>query len=239
MTLTHDAAGNVPVPWEEPDDDDLEDQPPGRRLSWLTGLLAVLVVGGGAFLAGVQVQKHHDKGLTTVSTAATGTAARTSTGGTSGSGTAGSSTGTGRGFGAGATIGQVKLIDGSTIYVTDTSGNTVTVSTTGASTFTKSESVSLKDIQPGDTIIVRGAAQPDGTITAAAVTDSGAAGSGALAGGFGRFGGGGFGGGRGAGSTGSGTGSGATGGGATTGSGTTGNGATTGAGGITTGAGNG
>jgi hypothetical protein len=198
MTLTHDAAGNVPAPWDESeDDDDLEDHPSRRPLTWLTALLGLLVVGGGAFLAGVQVQKHHDKGLTTVAASTSGAASRTGTG--TGNTAAGAGAGaTGRGFGAGATVGQVKLVDGSTIYVTDTSGNTVTVNTTGASTFTKSESVSLKNIQPGDTIVVRGAAQPDGTITAASVTDGGAAGTGALAGVFGRFGGGaGFGGGRG------------------------------------------
>jgi hypothetical protein len=219
MTMTPDAAGIAPAPWEEPDDDDLEEHVPRRPVTWFTALLALLVVGGGAFLAGVQVQKHHDKGLTTVSASTTGTASRTGTGaGTTGSGTTGA--GGGRGFGGGATIGQVKLVDGSTIYVTDTSGNTVTVNTTGASTFTKSESVALKNIQPGDTVIVRGAAQPDGTIAAASVTDSGAAGTGALAGGFGRFGGGG---GRGGGSTtgGSTTGGGATGG-STTGGSTTG-----------------
>lgn len=211
MTLTHDATGGSPAPWEQSDDDDLEDQTPKRRLSWLTGLLVVLVVGGGAFLAGVQVQKHHDKGLTTVAASTTGAAARASTGtGSTGTGgTGGTGTGaTGRGFGAGATVGQVKLVDGSTIYVTDTSGNTVTVNTTGASTYTKTETVALNAIQPGDTVIVRGAAQADGTISAASVTDSGTAGAAGGLGGFGR--------GAGTGRTGTGTGTG------TGGTGTTG-----------------
>ena len=43
-------------------DDDLN-PPPRRRLPVLTSVLALAAVAGGAFLAGVLVQKHHDRSL--------------------------------------------------------------------------------------------------------------------------------------------------------------------------------
>ncbi len=88
------------------------------------------------------------------------------------------------GAGGGATVGQVKLIDGTNVYVTDTTGNTVKVATTG-STISKSAPATVTDLAIGDTIIVRGATGSDGTVAATAITDSGAGG----AAGFGRGGG--------------------------------------------------
>jgi hypothetical protein len=192
--------------WEEPlDEEELVGPEARRRLPWITGLLALAVVGAAAFWGGVLVQKHHDRNLvgTTTSAAAGATGGRTRGGGF------GSFTGAGGG-GGGATVGQVKLVDGSTIYVTDNSGNTVTIKTTDSSTFTKQTAVGLNAVAPGDTVIIRGATQSDGSISAATVTDNG---PGATAGP--RFGGGGSGG-TGTGGTGTGatgTGAGAVGGG--------------------------
>ena len=93
MTLTHEPTGNAPQPWEDVDnDEDLDDHLPRRRFTALTGILAILVVGAGAFLGGVLVQKHHDHGLaaTTVSTAAS----------TTGTGRNAAGTGTGVAYGA-------------------------------------------------------------------------------------------------------------------------------------------
>lgn len=151
-----------------------------RRISALRiGLLVALGVGAG-FVVGVQLQK--DQAPAAVSTAAGGTGLGGATG-ASGSRTAG-------GAGGSATVGQVKLIDGTNVYVTDTSGNTVKVATTG-STISKSALATVTDLAIGDTIIVRGATGSDGTVTATAITDSGAGG----AAGFGRGGGRGAGGG--------------------------------------------
>jgi hypothetical protein len=205
MTLTHEPTANPPGEWEEPIDEELDAEPSRRRFALLTGILAVLVVGGAAFLGGVQVQKRHDRALvSTTNVAATGAVTGTGTG--TGRGAGGTRTGTGTGTGTGgfggaggATVGQVKLVDGATIYVTDSTGNTITVVTTGASKYAKTQTVTLKDIQPGDTVVIRGATQPDGSVSATTVTDSGAGG----AVGGGRFGGGG--GGTGTGATGSAT----------------------------------
>lgn len=185
--------------WEEPLDEELVGPGSGRRLPWITGVLALAVIAAGAFWGGVMVQKHHDRNLVGTTTSATSGAAGTRTrgGGFGGFGAAG-----GGGGGAGATVGQVKLVDGATIYVTDNSGNTVTVKTTDSSKFTKQTSVGLNAVAPGDTVIIRGAPQSDGSISAATVTDNGPGGT--TAGGS-RFGGGGFGGtGTGAGGTGTG-----------------------------------
>jgi len=88
------------------------------------------------------------------------------------------------GGGGGATVGQVKLIDGSNIYVTDSTGNVVKVATTPDSQITVTTSGTAKDVKPGDTVLVTGTTGDDGTVTATAVRDQGAGGAG-----FGGFGG--------------------------------------------------
>lgn len=83
------------------------------------------------------------------------------------------------------------VINGSSFYVTDTSGNTVKVVLTKASTLTAQKTVGYKTLRPGDTVTVRGRAT--GGVVHATSIAIGTAGAG---GGFGaRFGGlGGFGG---------------------------------------------
>jgi hypothetical protein len=161
--------------------------PRRRRLPWVTQALTGLLLVGAGFLGGVLIQKHHDKNIVTAASAVTN-AARARTGAAGGGGFGG---GFGGGGAGGGTAGQVKLVDGTTIYLTDFSGNTITVTTSGASKFTKQKDASLHDVQPGDTVVVRGAAQSDGTVAATQVTDAGP--GGAAGGGFGggrRFGGG-------------------------------------------------
>ena len=47
--------------------------------------------------------------------------------------------------------GTVKLVDGTNVYVTDTSGNVVKVLTGASSTLTKTDPATTKDIAPGNT----------------------------------------------------------------------------------------
>lgn len=65
--------------------------------------------------------------------------------------------------------GEVKFIDGSTIYVTDPSGTTIEVHATRSSRFIKPARGALKDIRPGDRIVVRGARGSDGAVVAGSV----------------------------------------------------------------------
>ena len=177
---------------------------PRARLSRVTKLLLVLAVGAAAFAGGVFAQRHW--GVTSSngssgSGAGAGAAARrfAGLGGGSGGGRSGSG---GRGFG-GATIGQVAYLNGTTLYVTDTSGNTVKVSVPKGTPVTKSVTSGIGSVRPGDTVVVRGSTAANGTMTAQSVAVGGV--------------GGGFGGGGGGGATGFGGGGGASGSGAATG----------------------
>ncbi|MHB8510687.1 MAG: DUF5666 domain-containing protein [Actinomycetota bacterium] len=80
------------------------------------------------------------------------------------------------GGGGGAVSGTVKLVDGKTIYITDPSGNITQVTTTSASSYSKTSKATLKDIKPGDSVSVDGQTGSDGTVTATRVTDNGASG---------------------------------------------------------------
>ncbi|HEX3623611.1 MAG TPA: hypothetical protein VHT97_14955, partial [Acidimicrobiales bacterium] len=116
----------------------------------------------------------------TAGTGATaGTAAGAAAGGAAASGgAAAGGGGTGRaGFAGGAgaaTAGQVKLIDGPNIYVTDATGNIVKVTTSDASRITHTGAGTINDILPGDTVVVQGQKGADGIVSATAVADTGA-----------------------------------------------------------------
>ncbi|HEY2316774.1 MAG TPA: hypothetical protein VGH67_00620 [Solirubrobacteraceae bacterium] len=75
--------------------------------------------------------------------------------------------------GGNVSFGTVSSVNGKTLYVTDSSGNTVKVKLSSATKITKTQSVARKAIRPGDTIVVAGARGSGGTTTAASVTDSG------------------------------------------------------------------
>ncbi|HXD67616.1 MAG TPA: hypothetical protein VNV17_23520 [Solirubrobacteraceae bacterium] len=159
-----------------------------------TAALGALITCAIGFYAGIRVEKGQlsSSGSTLGATAGGGgaraaLAARFARGGSAGaSGAAGASGGAaaggaaaggfaGRlgGGAAGASFGTVASVKGKTIYVTDTSGNTVKVKVTPSTTITKNQSVSRHAIRPGDTIIVTGGSGSGGATTAATITDSG------------------------------------------------------------------
>jgi len=86
--------------------------------------------------------------------------------------------------GAGATFGTVSSISGDNLYITETSGNTVKVALSGATKVTKNVTVGKKAVRPGDTVVVAGAKNSNGTVAATTLSDTGA-GAGAAAGGGG------------------------------------------------------
>ncbi len=151
---------------------------------WSAALMA-LVLGAVGFFVGVRVEK--DKIPSSGGTGSAFASAFSGAGGTSTTGTAGRS-GAAGGFagrfagGAGgfagaagnATIGSVASVNGKTIYVTETSGDTVKVKLSGQTTITKSESVSSSKVFPGDEVVIAGTKGSGGTITATSLTDSGA-----------------------------------------------------------------
>jgi hypothetical protein len=143
-----------------------------RKLPALTAALALAVAVAGGLIGGVEAQKHW--GASSSSTAARpvgfpGFAGRAA--GAAG-GAAGAVPGVG-GTGAAAANGTVTLIKGSTLYVTDASGNTVLVHTTANSTVQRTVSGTIKAVHPGDSVTVTGTQNADGSYSARGITIGG------------------------------------------------------------------
>jgi hypothetical protein len=148
-----------------------------RRLPKLTLALAVLLVVALTFAIGAEVQKHY--GTSAASASGPGAAAAAAfgraraAGGFAGGGFGGAGgAGGAGGFGAAAsgTTGTVTLIKGSTLYVTDSSGNTSIVKTSASSRVTKTVKSSVKNILPGSTVTVVGPQAKDGSYTATSIS---------------------------------------------------------------------
>ena len=92
--------------------------------------------------------------------------------------------GAGAAGGAGATLGTVSSISGDNLYITESTGNTVKVTLSSATKVTKNVTVGKKAVRPGDTVVIAGAKNSDGTVAATTLSDTGA-GAGAAAGGSG------------------------------------------------------
>jgi hypothetical protein len=162
---------------------------PRRRISSplpLT-LLAVLLLALG-FIGGVLVEK----GQASPSTAATsGTGAASgllsrlralrSGGALAGSGAPsnGAAGTAGTGFNA-PTQGTVAYLSGDTLYVTNGEGNTIRVTTSAATSVTKTVNTTVRAIHPGETVTVTGASGSHGAIAAESIRVGGG-GAGSLA----------------------------------------------------------
>ncbi|HWX86884.1 MAG TPA: hypothetical protein VNX67_01775 [Solirubrobacteraceae bacterium] len=165
-------------------------------------LTGVLLIACG-FIGGVLVEKGQSPSSPSAAGSASGLASRfaalRATGGASGGrgtpsgapaglfGGAGTGGGAGAG-GADAIIGQVAYVSGHTLYVTSAEGTTVKVTTSAASTVSKTVRSDVKGIHPGETVIVTGTKGANGAVSAETVRagEAGASGSlGALFGGDG------------------------------------------------------
>jgi hypothetical protein len=155
--------------WNPPDQEQLAT--PGRpRRRWFnrkSAALAAAITCAAGFYAGVSVEKGQ-----LASAATTTTAAASTSGAGTASGARAGFPGAARG-GGNASIGTVSSVNGKTIYLTDTAGNTVKVTLSSATKITKSQSVSRASIRPGDTVVIQGAKGSNGTLTATSVSDSG------------------------------------------------------------------
>lgn len=157
---------------------------------------ALLVVG---FAGGVLVQRHDTTGTGFSAAAFAARAAARSSGEAGASGSpSGSATGTRAtgaagpgaggfggfgGAGGGATVGTVKLVDGTTLYVQTSGGGITKVSTNPTTTVRITKDGTLKDLTPGTDVVVIGTAGSDGTVTARTVTEGGLGGGRGQAGG--------------------------------------------------------
>jgi hypothetical protein len=163
-TLVHEAVvADEAALADEPFADDLAEQlaarAPRRLANRATLALAGLLLAVGGFLAGAQVEKHF--GHVGTGTAASGFPTAFPSGFRGGGG------GTGGGAAGASTTGTVKLVDGTTVYITTPNGDVITVRTNGSTTITLPGSV--KDLPVGSTVTVTGPASSDGTITAARI----------------------------------------------------------------------
>jgi hypothetical protein len=164
---------------EEGWDEELPRRPRRQFFNRRTAALAALITCAGGFYAGVRVEKGQLASSTSAGTglslpaglrAGAGTSAATARPGA----TAGP---TGRPGGGNVSFGTVKSVDGSTIYVSDSSGNTVKVTLSPVAKISKSLKVSKQSVRPGDTVVVQGVKGSQGTLNATSVSDSGASAS--------------------------------------------------------------
>jgi hypothetical protein len=148
-----------------------------KKLPALTAALALAVAIALGLIGGVEAQKHWGASSSATSARTTGLPAGLAArfagrGGGAAGGGAGGFPGAG-GAGASGTNGTVTLIKGSTLYVTDASGNTVLVHTTAASTVKKTVSGTVKSVHPGDSVTVSGTQNKDGSYSATGITIGG------------------------------------------------------------------
>lgn len=131
-------------------------------------LLGVLLIACG-FIAGVLVEKGQSSSSSSTAGAASSLASRFAALRGGASGAAGNPSAGGFGAGAGATAGSVAYISGKTLYVTTSEGNIVKVTTSAATTVTKTVNAEVKGIHPGEPVTVTGASGPDGAIDAESI----------------------------------------------------------------------
>jgi len=177
--------------WAE-DPDQLPARPRRRFLTPVPVALLVVLMTVCGFIAGVLVEK--GQGSTATSTAgAAGLASRFAAlrGGATG-GAAGASglaerarSFFGGGGAGGATTGQVTFIQNGTLYVSTAEGGTVKVTTSKGSTVTRTVKGTVAGIHPGETVIVTGSKQSNGSVEAESirVSEGEASGLGSLFGG--------------------------------------------------------
>jgi len=146
-----------------------------RGATRLTIALLVCFAISAGFLVGVLVQKDHGSSSSSTSAASGFAALAQQFGGSfpggapGGAGAGGVATGT-----SGATTtGQVKLVDGTNVYVVDAQGKTTKVATTSTSKISTAQPSALSALKAGDTVTVVGTTGSDGTVTATSITSDG------------------------------------------------------------------
>jgi hypothetical protein len=165
---------------EEPEE--LLPRRPRRRLIGAGGnplalaLLAVLLAACG-FIGGVLIEKGETSSSPSAGSAAASLASRfralrgaasTGTSSSTATGSAAASSATG-GF-TRPTAGTVAYLAGSTLYVTNAEGNTIKVTTSAATSVTKTVKASVKGIHPGETVTVSGETGRSGTVSAESIS---------------------------------------------------------------------
>ena len=142
-----------------------------KKLPALTAALALAAAIALGLIGGVEAQKHWGASSSAAAARPAGFPGFAARGG--GARAGGGFAGLGGGAGASGPSGTVTLIKGSTLYVTDASGNTVLVKTTAASTVKKTVSGTITSVHPGDAVTVTGTQNTDGSYSAGTITIGG------------------------------------------------------------------
>ena len=169
--------------------ENIENAPPlpGRErvTSNFTFVLLAVFALLGSFTVGAWYERNHGPAPSTSTASTSGNGAASSAtvalgapggsipGGSRGQGANGNAA-AGQFAGGGGTIGTVKLVDGTNVYITDASGNLVKVTTQPGLVVTVNKDGTVADLTAGETVVITGAAGSDGSIAATAIR-SGAA----------------------------------------------------------------
>jgi len=153
------------------DDDSWPDRGPRRgiRMPVATVALLALLIAAGGIWGGAALQRSQGTTPAASSAASAFASLFAGRGGAGGGATPG-----GAGAVGAATTGTVTEVTGSTLYVTDSSGNLVKVTVTPSSTVTRNAKSSLGTLQVGDTVVVAGTKASNGSVTATSVSATGA-----------------------------------------------------------------
>ncbi len=163
------------------DSQELPARPRRRLLTPLPLALAAALLTACGFIGGALVEKAQTSSGPSAGSSSSFSALRSALGGASGTRGAGASTGAGSFLsrvGGGATVGQVAYVHGGTLYVTNAEGNTVKVSTSEASTVSKTVKATVGQIHPGETVTVIGEKGTGGAIVARSISVGSGAGGG-------------------------------------------------------------
>lgn len=149
-----------------------------KRLPAVTAALALAVAIAVGIVGGIEIQKHWGSSSSSSSGSASSVASAFASRFGRGSGSGGFGGFGSGGAGGGATVGTVTLIKGSTLYVTESSGNTILVHTSAGSRVTKTVTGTIQTVHPGDTVTVVGTQAANGSVTASSIAVGSAASNG-------------------------------------------------------------
>lgn len=151
----------------EPDQALMADLRKTRITTPATRVLLILIVLSVSFLAGAFVDREERPSSSTSSSLSS--LISQFRGGRGGSGAAGGSGGIASFLGGagGATTGTVKLVEGSDVYIQNTAGDDIEVTTTPATRVTISQPGTVRQLVVGSTVSVLGTQSTDGTSIAA------------------------------------------------------------------------
>jgi hypothetical protein len=153
--------------------EELPRRPRSRLLTPISMALVAVLLAAVGFIAGTRIEKQEASGSSSGVAGSSGSTAA----GTSGTGATGKAAGSGaRGVGASGagssqpTNGTVAYVSGTTLYVTDSEGNTVKVKTTKGTSISKTVTESVAKIHPGESVTVIGSKSSRGSVAAKTIT---------------------------------------------------------------------